>query len=167
MSDELQRHTIDAARRSSFRAKMANLKREFDVLDRASVRGKNEAAQKELKEFFREIGYALVCAREMEYQLLSDDVFRIEQLSSPLWTILQILQMGEPVALEDFQDWREFHDFVQTTAEKIDFSPSRELESQLKTIQKEANWAKWTAIISAIAAVAAVVISLVALFLRK
>jgi hypothetical protein len=134
---------------------MANLKREFDALDRASVRGKNEAAQKELKEFFREIGYALVCARE------------IEQLSSPLWTSMKILQMGEPVALEDFQDWREFHDFVQTTAEKIDFSPSRELESQLKTVQKEAKWAKWAAVISAIAAVAAVVISLVALFLKK
>ena len=167
MNDESQRHTIDAARRSSLRAKLANLKREFDVLDRASVRGNNEAAQKEIEEFFREMGYALVCAREMEYKLFSEDVSRLDQMTASLYHSLMILQKGEPVALGDIQDWREFRDFVLTAAKRIDFSPSLELESQLKTVQKEATWAKWTAIISAIAAVAAAVISLVALFLKK
>jgi hypothetical protein len=167
MSDELQRHSLDAARRSSLRAHLADLKREFDVLDRAAVRGNNEATQKELNEFFREIGYLLVCAREMEYQLFSDDVSKLERVSIPLWTILKIFNIGEPVELRDFYDWREFRDFVRTTSERIGFSPSRELESQLKTVQKQADWAKWTAIISAIAAVAAVIISILALLLKK
>lgn len=167
MSNESEKSSISIFRPGNFRALLANIEKEFDFLDRASIKGRDEAAQKELNEFVGEIGNTLTYARQMEDELSAEDAQKFEQLLPSVTSILKRLKLDDPVALHELTGWREFHDFVRATAKKAGLEdPYKKLKLKLDKMQNAVNWAKWAAIVGAVASAVSAIVAVIRLIYR-